>query len=122
MSAPSIRAVPRSARIAVDRTRKSVDFPDPLRPATIVTVPRGIRRLTSINAHRRPYRRQTASTSTASGLTLWSGVISTGLALPSIDVGLNEGFSMTLLFVLGLTSGAVPLVRCRGQKLVFFTN
>src|SRR5713226_3729679 len=53
-----MRTVPRSARMAVARTRSRVDFPEPLRPVTITSAPSGTSKPTSVRAQRRPYRRQ----------------------------------------------------------------
>src|SRR5262249_34738287 len=62
---PSTRAFPRSGRIAVARTRRSVDLPEPFRPVTMTSAPRGTLKLTSARAQRRPYRRERPHASTA---------------------------------------------------------
>jgi hypothetical protein len=53
-SNPPTLARPASGRMAVDRTRRRVDFPEPLRPAIIITAPFGTANVTPASAQRRP--------------------------------------------------------------------
>ncbi len=51
--------------MAVASTRRSVDFPEPLRPLTIASAPPGNSKLTSVSAQRRPYRLERPAAATA---------------------------------------------------------